>query len=136
MRVITPQLRPELRKPGAGAAVPDPAKVRANGCLDEPKHIDGDPLAHVSALSDETRAKLAERSDDDQVEGERFALLVEVRLTKHSVGGQRGRRITADIVQALLDRSVADHAVAMHATGQPPKVAGFTVVLLDDEDAS
>lgn len=133
MRFVIPQLRPEIRKEGAGAAVPDPCKTKVNGCLDEvAASVPADPHPHISALSEETRARLA-GEPATAVAGETFTLLVEVRLTKHALGGERSRRITADVVQALLDRSVADHAVAMHAQGEQPKVAGFTVRLIEEE---
>ena len=150
MRVINPQLRPELRKEGAGAAVPDPCKTRVNGCPDEGSYAGASPepdrrltLKEQLELA-EGRARSGEQDDfsamewpadgqdpmyEQAVGGETFNLVVEVRLTKHSIGGARGRRIAADVVQALLDKSVADHAVSMHAQGQHPKVAGFTVRL-------
>jgi hypothetical protein len=111
----TPQLREELRQAGAGAAVPDPSKTRrfshpdARFYAPEPAPEDD---AHYAAEAPEV-----------------VRLLVEVRLTKHSVGGRKAASVVRTVVQEAIDCSIHKHIIAQHAAGEPPKVSGATVSL-------
>jgi hypothetical protein len=119
----TPQLREELRLAGAGAAVPDPSKTRR--------------FSHPDARF--YAPEPAPEGDDAEYDAEApevVRLLVEVRLTKHSVGGRKAASVVRTAVQAVIDRRIHEHVVVQHAAGEPPKVSGATVSLaLERPDA-